>query len=52
MTRRVWLSLSLVGCMLSPLSWGQGADSLFERLKFTSVELLIYTDQLQQFEGD
>ncbi|MEH6472615.1 MAG: hypothetical protein V7752_15330 [Halopseudomonas sp.] len=52
MMRRGLLLLSLSSCLLSSLSWGgQGADSLLERLKFTSVELLIYTDQLQLFEG-
>ncbi|MEH6824664.1 MAG: hypothetical protein V7629_12215 [Motiliproteus sp.] len=43
--------LSLLSVLLLPqLSWGQASAALLERLKFTSVELLIYTDQLQRFE--
>jgi hypothetical protein len=52
--------LSLLLCGLLTLlnggySWGQITEQrtspLLEQLKFTAVELLIYTDQLQRFEG-
>lgn len=49
--RRLIYGLSALSVLLlSQLSWGQASAALIERLKFTSVELLIYTDQLQRFE--
>lgn len=53
---RLWPKLPLLSCGLAALlsagnSWAQSPSPLIEQLKFTAVELLIYTDQLQRFEG-
>jgi hypothetical protein len=50
MIRKIAVLATLLIALQSPLGWGQDIAALLQQMKFTSMELLIYTDQLQRFE--